>query len=103
KRATLAFTAACSAAAGGTPTCVFLVGDGTCWSLEDATEGVRHDGYAPLETLITDFVDLGGEILACTEGSPSAIGQRQRLRPEVLPRDFHTVLANIGHFSSISF
>jgi len=66
KRATLAFSAACCAAAMGTRTSVFLVGEGAVWGYVGRASGVQQPGFPPLEELVTDFVDAGGEGLICS-------------------------------------
>lgn len=66
KRATLAFVAAVSAAAMERPVQVFLAGDGVCWGDPDQALQVEMKGFPPLAELIREYLDLGGELLACS-------------------------------------
>ncbi len=108
KRATLAFSAACSSAALGTRTRVFLVGDGSYWAYEGHCHGVHQEGFPPLEDLMQDFVDLGGEVLICTacdgvctvpgQGDPELVRKRA-----VRPQGFASVLSEMAQASTVSF
>lgn len=66
KRATLAFVAALSAAAMERPVQVFLAGDGVLWGDPEAAAAVEMPGFPPLTELIQEYLDLGGELLACS-------------------------------------
>lgn len=65
-RATLAFTAALTAASMDQPTLVFLAGDGARWGYEGRADGVRVSGFPALADLIESFVAAGGQIGLCS-------------------------------------
>lgn len=86
-RATLAFTAALSAATMDQPTLVFLAGDGATWAYEGRTDGVRVPGFPALAALVDAFVAAGGQIglctpcdAACNLAADGAAGPPARLR-----------------------
>lgn len=64
-RATLALSWGCAALAMGQTVSIFFTMDGTVWASNRATKGVSVGGFETLEEYITQFVDLGGEILVC--------------------------------------
>lgn len=64
-RATLAFGWACAALALGKSTTIYLTMDGTYWAIKGASKNVVVDGFEPLQEYITQFFDLGGEMLVC--------------------------------------
>ena len=66
KRATLAFTAACTSIAMGRATLIFLAGEGSCWAYEGTTQSVAVKGFPPLSDLVADFQELGGELYICS-------------------------------------
>ncbi|MEB4591931.1 DsrE family protein [Candidatus Thiothrix sp. Deng01] len=66
KRATLAFAAACSAAAMDMNPHVFLIGDGSYWAYEGHTHGIHAAGFPPLEDLVENYLDLGGNLYVCS-------------------------------------
>ncbi|OQX13226.1 MAG: hypothetical protein BWK73_12610 [Thiothrix lacustris] len=66
KRATLAFSTACSAAAMDMTTHVFLVGDGSFWAYEGHTHGIHAPGFPPLEELVSNYLELGGQLYICS-------------------------------------
>lgn len=66
KRATLALSAACSAAALGRRTRLFLVGDGAYWAYQREGPDVHVPGFPPLDLLFHELPELGGEILLCS-------------------------------------
>ena len=66
KRATLAYTAACTSDAMGHRTQVFLAGDGSFWGCRGREEGVVVKGFPPLEELMESFCELGGEVYICS-------------------------------------
>ncbi|MGD2112828.1 MAG: hypothetical protein PVI50_05535 [Gammaproteobacteria bacterium] len=61
KRATLAYSAACTAAGMDTPTRIFLVGDGTHRDYEGHTDGCHMDGFPPLQELVELLRQFRGE------------------------------------------
>lgn len=65
-RATLAFTAALTAASMDQPTLVFLAGDGAHWGYEGRADGVRVRGFPALAGLIEAFLEAGGQIGLCS-------------------------------------
>lgn len=66
KRATLAFSAACSALAIDRPTHVFLVGDGSHWAYEGHAEPIHQTGFPALQELIEAYLELGGKLYICS-------------------------------------
>ena len=64
-KATLAYSMGVSALALGLPTKVFLTLNGTAWAYTGESEEVKIDGFDPLSELINEYLELGGEILAC--------------------------------------
>lgn len=66
KRATLAFSTACSAIAMDMNPHVFLVGDGSYWAYEGHTHGIHAAGFPPLEELVENYLDLGGNLYLCS-------------------------------------
>ncbi|OFZ70296.1 MAG: hypothetical protein A2Z01_00160 [Betaproteobacteria bacterium RBG_16_58_11] len=60
KRATLAFSLACTAQALDRSTYVFMIGDGVHWAYEGHGDGVQVAGFPALNELIETFVELGG-------------------------------------------
>lgn len=66
KRATLAYSLACTAPSMGRPARIFLVGDGAHWACEGRSAGVRVNGFPALDELTDSFVELGGEVFVCS-------------------------------------
>ena len=66
KRATLAFSVACTSLAMGATTRVFLVGDGSYWGFEGRAREVHQPGFPPLQALMAEFTELGGDICICS-------------------------------------
>ena len=64
-RATLAFAWGCAALAMGQSTTMYLTMEGTMWAVRGAAKGVEVGGFEPLELYITQFLELGGELLVC--------------------------------------
>lgn len=75
KRATLAFVVAVSAAAMERPVQVFLAGDGVRWGDPDEALRVEMTGFPPLAELIQEYLDLGGNLLACSTCERFCIAQ----------------------------
>lgn len=108
-RATLAFTAAVSAATMGQPTLVFLAGDGAYWGYEGRTDGVRAAGFPALADLIEAFVDAGGHIGLCSPcdaacslpagGSDRPLAKLPAVRLQGMP----SVLAHSADGSALTF
>ncbi len=110
KRATLAFSAACSALAMGGETQVFLVGDGVHWGYEGHTNDIQHAGFPPLKELMGEFIELGGQVYVCSTcdkvcAVPDELGQPVlKRRSEVYPRGFTAVLSDMmGGGNSVTF
>jgi predicted peroxiredoxin len=66
KRATLAYTAACTSAAMGKRTQIFLACDGSFWGYRGREEGIMVTGFPPLEELMESFCELGGKVYICS-------------------------------------
>jgi len=108
-RATLAFTAALSAASMGQPTLVFLAGDGAHWGYEGRADGVRAAGFPALADLIEAFVDAGGQIGLCSPcdaacSLPAGGSARPLARlPAVRLQGMPSVLAHSADGSALTF
>ena len=107
KRATLAFVAAASAAAMERPVQVFLAGDGVCWGDPGQALQVEVKGFPPLAELIREFLDLGGELLACSTcerfcTAPDP-GSGARRWPALQVRSMAALLDSQGAGHSLSF
>lgn len=79
-RATLAFTAALTAASMDQPTLVFLAGDGAHWGYEGRADGVRVRGFPALAGLIEAFLEAGGRS-ACAHPATMRAACRPAARP----------------------
>lgn len=66
KRATLAFSAACSALALDMTTHLFMVGDGSHWAYEGHAEPIHQAGFPALQELIEAYLELGGKLYICS-------------------------------------
>lgn len=66
KRATLAFSAACSALALDMTTHIFLVGDGSHWAYQGHAEAIHQAGFPALSELMDSYLELGGAIYLCS-------------------------------------
>jgi predicted peroxiredoxin len=66
KRATLAFSMACTALAMEAEAALFLIGDGADWAYEGRAEDVHVRGFPPLEELMNQYVELGGRLMLCS-------------------------------------
>ncbi|MGD2137220.1 MAG: DsrE family protein [Gammaproteobacteria bacterium] len=109
KRATLAYTAACTSLGMEKRTRIFLVGDGAFWGYEGHAAGIHMNGFPALDELTGMFRDLGGETYICSTcdqvcGIPSdgEPGNRVRRR-EVHPCGMASILPEITRGSSITF
>lgn len=109
KRATLAFSAACSAVAMDMNPHLFLVGDGSYWAYEGHTHGIHAAGFPPLEDLVVDYLDLGGNLYICSACDqvcsilPNNAGGLLRKRAGVEPRGLASVLQYTVGGCSITF
>ena len=66
KRATLAFSMACTALSMDLDAHLFLVGDGSIWAYEGNAQKAYMHGFPPLRELMEDFQELGGGIAVCS-------------------------------------
>ena len=66
KRATLAFSAACSALALDKPTHLFLAGDGSHWADEGHAELIHQAGFPALAELMDTYLELEGKLYLCS-------------------------------------
>ncbi|MDJ0763430.1 MAG: DsrE family protein [Myxococcota bacterium] len=108
-RATLAFGWACTALAMGQSVTIFMTMEGTIWALKDATKDVKVEGFEPLDEYLSQFIDLGGELLACAPCSeyycsfdPTLV--RNNLHPNVQLAGLSTVVSKaISNASVVTF
>jgi predicted peroxiredoxin len=108
-RATLALTAALTAASMDQATLLFLAGDGVHWGYEGHADGVRVSGFPALADLIESFVDAGGQIglcspceSACSLPAGGSAPPRTRL-PSVRLQGMPSVLAHAAGGSVLTF
>jgi predicted peroxiredoxin len=108
KRATLAFSAACTALSLNLDTQVFLIGDGSHWGYEGTSAGIHQKGFPPLGELIDTFLELGGEVYICAAcdgvcSLPGPDGSGRQRRREIQPRGLAAVLSHMVGGSSLTF
>ncbi|MCA9024263.1 MAG: DsrE family protein [Planctomycetaceae bacterium] len=102
KMATLAFSAALSAAAMGQPASIFLTGDGAVWGFEGSARGISVQGFPPLDDLIQEFRLAGGRLLLCSVCHRTCSSGSHEVAPSVKMLDgteicgFATVLELAG-------
>jgi hypothetical protein len=80
---------------------VFLIGDGSHWAYQGASDGVSQKGFPPLAELMDTFIELGGEVSICSScdgvcSLPGADGQGPARRREIQPKGVLTVRANLS-------
>jgi predicted peroxiredoxin len=109
KRATLAFSAACTAQAMELDTQLFLVGDGTYWAYQGSYDDVKLKGFPALDSLVESFVEMDGKIFVCSAcdtvcSLPEDSNGRPLLRqPYIKPRGLASILEHMVGGSSITF
>ncbi|MDQ5768821.1 DsrE family protein [Thiothrix subterranea] len=108
KRATLAFSTACSAMAMDMNPHVFLVGDGSFWAYEGHTHGIHAPGFPPLEELVSNYLELEGKLYICSACDQvcSLLPDQDHLpikRTGVEPRGLASVLHYTVNGASITF
>lgn len=108
RRATLAFLAACSARAMDVEALVYLVGDGVCWGLAQHAEYFHASGYPPLNQLIDDFVEAGGQLYQCATKTGMCnpyqfeeIGHKSRHGVQIM--GFASLVDQLSSSSAITF
>ncbi len=89
KNATLAFSCALSALSLGQEVTVFLTSDGAVWGYEGSASGITVQGFDSLETLISHYIESGGNIMlcsvchrTCSAGGPGVVPSAQKI-PQV--------------------
>jgi predicted peroxiredoxin len=109
KRATLAFSAACTAKAMDLDTHIFLVGDGSHWAYRGNCDGISQKGFPALASLMESFVELDGRIFVCsacdTVCSLPEDNQGNPLirQPFIQPRGLASIMEHMVGGSSITF
>lgn len=112
KRATLAFSAACSGLAVDKKVSLFLVGDGAFFADKSNCENMVTPGFPPLEALIESFIDLGGELTICStcagEGAVCGIDEAKKmaalqLRAEIKVRGFTSLIDDAQGATILTF
>ena len=98
KNATMAFSCGMSALAMGNPATIFLTSDGSVWGFEGSAEGIRVQGFPPLEELIHLYLDQGGELIicsvchkTCSTGNPDS-NPTVKMLPETQVGGFATII-----------
>ncbi|MCA9216716.1 MAG: DsrE family protein [Planctomycetales bacterium] len=66
KKASLAFSCALSAISLGMDTTVFLTSDGAVWGYQGSGEGIKAQGFPPLDELIREYQACDGNIMLCS-------------------------------------
>jgi len=97
KNATMAFSCGMSALAMGYPSTVFLTSDGSVWGFQGSAEGIRVQGFPPLEELIAQYLEAGGELIICSVCHKTCSSGSPERNPtiEMLPE------TQIGGFATI--
>lgn len=79
KAATMAYSCGLAALAMGQPATIFLTSDGSVWGYKGSAADIRVQGFPPLEILITEYLQSGGDLIicsvchkTCSSGSPDA-------------------------------
>lgn len=108
KRATLAFSAACSALALDMTTHLFMVGDGSHWAYEGHAEPIHQAGFPALQELIEAYLELGGKLYICSAcdqvcSSPLADGAVLTRRAGVEVRGLVSILDYAAEATTITF
>jgi predicted peroxiredoxin len=108
KRATLAFSAACAALAMELKATVFLIGDGSHWAYEGASDEIATKGFPPLAELIETFLELGGDIYICAAcdqvcSLPDEVGTVKQRHPAIQPRGLAAILTLMVGGTSVTF
>jgi predicted peroxiredoxin len=109
KRATLAFSAACTAQAMELNTQLFLVGDGTYWAYQGSYDDVKLKGFPALDSLVESFVEMNGKIFVCSACDTvcslpeDSYGQPLLRQPYIQPRGLASILEHMVGGSSITF
>jgi len=102
-RATLAFSAACTALSLDFDTRVFLVGDGGHWAYEESCGGIARPGFPPLAELVDTFLEMGGRIYLCAAcDAPGSPAPRQR-RHKVQSLSLAPVLSHMVGSTTVTF
>lgn len=65
-KATVGFVVANAAAASGQEALVFLSVEGVRLAVRGFADGLREEGFAPLQDLVSSFVQAGGRIFVCS-------------------------------------
>jgi predicted peroxiredoxin len=65
ERASLAFMVGKTALNTGQEATVLLTIEGVCVATQGYAEGLKAEGFEPLEKLVKDFVDGGGRLWVC--------------------------------------
>jgi len=109
KRATLALSMGCTALSMDLDTRLFLVGDGSFWAYEGHTHGMQVDGFPPLDELLENVLDFGGNIAVCSTCdhalcfAPGAAGAMLRRRPGVQIQGMATVMEHLLKGRAVTF
>jgi len=109
KRATLAFSTACTAQAMELDTQVFLIGDGAHWAYQKNTQGIHQQGFPALDDLIDSFIEMEGKIYLCSAcDAVCAVATEEGGDPlvrhaTVQPRGLASILEHMVGGSSVTF
>lgn len=108
KRATLAFSTACSALAIDMQTHIFLVGDGSHWAYQGHAEPIHLTDFPRLIELMKAYLELGGKIYLCSAcdqvcSAPLANGDRHIRRSEIELRGLVSILDFAAGGTTITF
>lgn len=101
RRATLAFSAACSALVIGYEVIVYMVGDGMCWGNAGHAEYFHAAGYPPLNQLMEKYLEGGGLLYRCA--SPVEPCTTQNLHEAVQLMGFTSFIDRIEGGNTLTF
>ncbi len=109
KHATLAFSCGLAAIAMGHQAAIFLTGDGSVWGYKGSADGIRSQGFPPLDELIADYLGEGGRVIqcsvchrTCSVGSPDSAQSAEQF-PQVETGGFTAVIDLALNGTSITF
>ena len=66
RKATLAFAMGLSAVAMDVEVSIFLTSDGAVWGYDQSAYGVSVPGFQPLNDMIEQYIETGGQLKLCS-------------------------------------
>lgn len=101
RKATITFSMGLSALAMGLEVTVFLTSDGAIWGYDKSGYGISVPGFLPLEELIAQYSESGGNLLLCSTCHMTCGAGDPRLAPNVekLPKVEVAGMASVIEFA----